>query len=553
MARQRKNLTINKDKLKKTSVVEPTIDATQNQAIVRPLNPVVNYPSLGSKGGKGSNFDFSPYYGKGYDDITNRAFYTAKALLKNTDALTEKTQLSSLRYGFAYFAKYLALFRCATGEDLTQADITPELIEQYLLHLKGSKFAFITQRSSYTKLKSLLTRMKEKGYWSAVGDINLNSDFFPRNPFPNSNKRGGGGQKPLTEYEKRQVVVALKQAIKPIYNKIEPLSGYELTVCLLAVAIQTGINTSPLLNMTTEALSDHPLKDNRKLLTVFKKRGNATQLHNLRKSEELEVVQGIKLDVAYLIEAIIERNAQIREATDSDLVFVYETASNGGRGVINRGTATSLEGKLLEYNTNKFIEQYDLKDEDGRTMKLNVSRFRKTFINGIYELSGESLLIAAQQAKHSGTGTLDHYLHPPEQSKRNLGLMGEIRVKELTSDETRSPVGRCKDPKNGDKAPKDGSFCNDLLGCFRCKSFVITGDDLYKLFSFYWAIIRNRDEFGRKDWKRHLKNVLRIVDEEVVPEFAKLGQLQRVAAEKERARTNPHPYWQNLDMLKVTQ
>lgn len=551
MARQRKNLTINKDKLKKTSVVEPTIDATQNQAIVRPLNPVVNYPSLGSKGGNGSNFDFSPYYGKGYDDITNRAFYTAKALLKNTDAFTEQTQRGYLRGGFANFAEYLALFRCATGEDLTQADITPELIEQYLLHLKGSELAFISQKTCYTSIKSLLIRMKEKGYWSAVGDINLNSDFFPRNPFPNSNKRGGGGQKPLTEHEKRQVVVALKQAIKPIYNKIEPLSGYELTVCLLAVAIQTGINTSPLLNMTTEALSDHPLKESRKLLTVFKKRGNAKQLHNLRKSKALEVVQGIKLDVAYLIEAIIERNAQIREATDSDLVFVYEI-KRGGKGT-KKDTATSLESKLLKQNINKFIKEYDLKDEDGRTMKLNVSRFRKTFINGIYELSGESLLIAAQQAKHSGTGTLDHYLQAPEQSKRNLGLMGEIRVKELTSDETRSPVGRCKDPKNGDKAPKNGTFCNDLLGCFRCKDFVITGDDLYKLFSFYWAIIRNRDEFGRKDWKRHLKNVLRIVDEEVVPEFAKLGQLQRVAAEKERARTNPHPYWQNLDMLKVTQ
>ncbi|WP_219726099.1 hypothetical protein [Vibrio diazotrophicus] len=154
---------------------------------------------------------------------------------------------------------------------------------------------------------------------------------------------------------------------------------------------------------------------------------------------------------------------------------------------------------------------------------------------------------------HSGTGTLDHYLQAPEQSKRNLGLMGEIRVKELTCAELSVPVGHCKDPKNGDRAPKDGTFCNDFLGCFRCKSFVITGDDLYKLFSFYWAVIRNRDEFGRKDWKRHLKNVIRIVDEEVVPVFVKLSQLQRIAAEKERARTNPHPYWQNLDMLKVTQ
>ncbi len=548
MANKRKNLTINKDKIKKTSAVESTDDAPKIQGLVRPIRPIVNYPNLGSRGGNGANVDFTPYYGKGYDDITNRAYYTAKALLKNTNAFTEDTQRTYFKSGFRYFAQYLELFRHSVREDLTQDDITPRLIEQYLLHLKGSGFKSSFQKALYTYLKSLLVRMKEKGYWPLVDDINLNSDFFPKNPFPNSGKHAKG-ERSLTPYEKRQVVVALKQAVKPIYQKRESLSGYELTLCLLAVAIQTGINTSPLLNMTTDALTEHPLKDNRKLLTVFKKRGNAKQLHNLRKSENVEVVQGVKLDVAYLIEVIIQRNGLVRQATNSDLVFTYKSKKKGN----GRGSATSLSNRMLSDNIYKFIKKYNLKDDDGNILKLNVSRIRKTFINGIYELSGENILVAAQQAKHSGTCSLDYYLQAPEQSKRNLGLMGEIRVKELTCDAPSVPVGHCKDPKNGDKAPKDGTFCNDFLGCFRCKSFVITGNDLYKLFSFYWAIIRNRDEFGRKDWKRHLKNVLRIVDEEVVPEFAKLGQLQHVNAEKERARTNPHPYWQNLDMLKVTQ
>ncbi|PMM78707.1 hypothetical protein [Vibrio sp. 10N.261.46.F12] len=545
MANKRKNLTINKDKIKKTSAVESTGDAPQSQGLVRPIRPIVTYPNLGPKGGNGANFDFTPYYGKGYDDITNRAYYTAKALLKNTNAFTEETQRTYLRNGFRYLAQYLEIFRYSVDEDLTQDDITPRLIEQYLLHLKGSGFKSSFQKALYTHLKSLLVRMKEKGYWPFVDDINLNSDFFPKNPFPNSGKHAKG-ERPLTPYEKRQVVVALKQAVKPIYQKRELLSGYELALCLIAVAIQTGINTSPLLYMTTDALTDHPLKDNRKLLTVFKKRGNAKQLHNLRKSENVEVVQGVKLDVAYLIDTIIHLSSSLRQVSNNDLVFLYVARNS-------KGTITSLSDLSLHNNIKKFIKEYDLKDEDGRSMKLNISRIRKTFINGMYELSGESLLIAAQQAKHSGTSSLDYYLQAPEQSKRNLGLMGEIRVKELTCDAPSVPVGHCKDPKNGDKAPKDGTFCNDFLGCFRCKSFVITGNDLYKLFSFYWAIIRNRDEFGRKDWKRHLKNVLRIVDEEVVPEFAKLGQLQHVNAEKERARTNPHPYWQNLDMLKVTQ
>ncbi|MBF4274977.1 phage integrase SAM-like domain-containing protein, partial [Vibrio anguillarum] len=228
------------------------------------------------KGGNGSNVNFTRFYGKGFDDITSRVYYTAKALLKNTDALSEETQKTYFTNGFSHFAEYLTLFRYSAGEDLTQDDITPELIEQYLLHLRGCELGYNTQKGYYTHLKSMLIYMRNKGYWSVIGDINLNNDFFPKNPFPNSSKRAKG-EKSLTPHEKRQVVVALKQAIKPIYQKTEPLTGYELVVCLLAVAIQTGINTSPLLDMTTDSLTDHPLKDCRKLLTVFKKRGNATQ------------------------------------------------------------------------------------------------------------------------------------------------------------------------------------------------------------------------------------------------------------------------------------
>ncbi|WP_413479277.1 hypothetical protein [Vibrio hibernica] len=548
MARQRKNLKINKDKIKKTSAVEATVDASQNLNIVRPLSPVVNYPNIGPKSGNGANVDFTKYYGKGYDDITNRVYYTAKSLLKNTDAFSEHTQRTYINSGFKTFAEYLEIYCYSIGKSLVQADITPALIENYLLHLQASELSFTTQKNKYTFLKSLLHRMKEKGYWTSIDSEKLNDDFFPSNPFPYSNRQKKG-EKALTQHEKTQLVVALKQAIKPIYNKTEALSGYELTLCLLATAIQTGINTSPLLNMEIDALSDHPLKDNRKLLTVFKNRGHTNQLHNLRSSQGFEVVQGVKLDVAYMIEKIIQLNASVRQIINSDRVFVYK--AQGSKETRTTGNYTSLEQISLMRNITKFIKEHDLKDENGRTMTLNLGRIRKTFINGMYELSGENLQLTAQQAKHSGTSTLDYYLHAPEQTKRNLGLMGEIRVKELTNVESSVPIGHCKDTINGHKAPKDGTFCNNFLGCFRCKSFVITGDDLHKLFSFYWAVVRNRDRFGRKEWRRHLKNVLRIVDEEVVPEFVKLGQLQRVEAEKERARVNPHPYWQNLDMLKV--
>lgn len=543
---KRKDRKVSAEHFKKKSVTEASMSANVNQSMVRPINPVIHFPNLGPAGGEGRNYDMRKHYDKGFDDIVNKAFYTVKTLLQNPKDGTENTKYSYLSIGFASFSQYLAIWNYSLGRELTVEDITPELLEGYRTHLRGSGIEYTTQKSNHALVKSLLTAMRKHSYWQVSKD-----DFdavFPKNPYPNSNKRVKG-QKPFSEHEKRQLVVALKQALKPIYltDRTEPLTGYELTVCLLAVAMQTGINTTPLLNMTTNSLSDHPLKSNRKLLTVYKARGNATQLHNLRKSENIELAQGVKLDVAQIIDIIIKLNKPVRDRLSSISLLTYHTAKNRGH------SDTTLSGNQIIKNTKKLIKAYDLKDEDRAIIKVNISRIRKTFINGIYELSGEDILIAAQSAKHKGTGSIDHYLEAPEKSKRNLALLGEIRVKDLTNDTQTTPLGRCKDPVNGDKAPKNGSICADFLGCFRCKSFVITGDDLYRLYSFYWAIVRNRDSFGRKDWKRHLRNVMSIIDEEVEPAFAERGMVGHLQAERERARTNPHPYWINLDMLRVGQ
>jgi hypothetical protein len=543
---KRKDRQVSADRFKKKSVTTAMI-SIENQSTLRPINPVINFPNLGSKTGGGRSFDMGKHYGKGFDDITNRAFYTVQTLLKNSKDGSETTKLGYLNKGFKFLAEYLEIWQHAKDCELTHEDITPELIEGLKGHLLGLDLEYTSQKSIYAQVKSLLTAMRKHNYW--VVDKDIYAVTFPRNPYPNSNRRAKG-TKPFSEHEKRQVVVALKQALTGIYaqSRTEPLTSYELTVCVLGIAMQTGINTSPLLEMTADSLSDHPLKKNRKLLTVFKKRGNATQLHNLRKSEELSLVQGVKLDVAYTIERITALNQPLRDTLNSDHLLLFTSRSGA-----NSGEITSLTDFVLSLGIKTLAKHYELKDEDGKPIVINLSRIRKTFINGIYELSGENILVAASAAKHKGTESIDHYLEAPEQTKRNLGLMGEIRVKELTSDAKVTPTAHCKDPINGDKAPKNGKTCADFLACFRCKSCVITGDDLYRLYSLYWAIVRNRDTFGRKDWKRHLRNVLNIIDTEVEPAFIAQGMLSHLQAERERAKHSPHPYWINLDMLRVGQ
>lgn len=540
----RKSLKVDKCKLKKASTTKPTEAITSGANKVRPVNPVLHFDKLGAAGGDGRRIDLSKYYGKGFDELITSAYFTGISLLKHDNKLSQGTLHSYFSNGLAPFADYLSLWYHHLERELVLEDITSELIDNYITHLIGASGENSTHKNYYTRTKALLKAMHSSGQWKANPEY-LNG-LFPKNPFPHSNKHHGKGKHPpFTEHERHVITVALKQAVATLYSKKEPFTGYELTFCLLAVAMVTGINPSPLLNMTISALSDHPLKDNRKLLTVHKRRGNATHLYSLRQSEDIQIVQGIKLNAANLIEKVIAANAPCRKKLDNDAqssVWAY-------RKIQNRSGSeyTTLSNESLVFNITKFRDEYDLRDEDGRALRINLSRIRKTYINGIYSLSGEDLLVTAQQAKHINASTTDnHYLVAPESSKRSLGIMGEIRVKQLLGDEIQTPMAHCKDNKNG-------TICTDFLGCFRCKSFVITGDDLYKIFSLYWAIMRSRDGFGRKYWKRYLRHILRVIDEEVVPEFAKHNLLHEVEATKARAKHTPHPFWKNLDMLRFTQ
>jgi hypothetical protein len=115
-----------------------------------------------------------------------------------------------------------------------------------------------------------------------------------------------------------------------------------------------------------------------------------------------------------------------------------------------------------------------------------------------------------------------------------------------TADNT--PVGKCRDPLNGDRSPKNGEPCTDFLNCFRCRSCVITGDDLYRLFSFYWLIIKERNEIGVRSWGKVYAHIIRIIDRQIAPKFPP-GQVE---AAKAKAKDSPHPFWRSRELLEVS-
>ena len=476
-------------------------------------------------------YDFAKHYGHGFDAII-AAMQQAIEIMLSENTRAQSTIASYCNIGIKYFCDYLVVYQAAHQHELTLDDVTLTLTTSYIHHLKTHYPR--AAKPYYAYIKSVLVALQNK-QWLARFE-------FPRNPFPNSNRKQKG-QKAFSRAERQHVVYALKEDVTAIIEKNEPLSGYELTLCLLAIAARSGMNTTPLLEMTVDSIQDHPLKDNRKLLVLYKRRGNSTQVQSLRWSKEIEKAQTVMPDVAVIVDHIIKMNAGIRNELNTDSVFVY-------RGAQKPNPLCFLASNTLNNNTGKWVKQRKLMNDNGEPFQVNVSRFRKTFENRIFELSGGDPFVTAAMAGHTVKVSDSHYLEAPAESEKNWQFMGKVRTEELLGNikvtDENTPVAKCaklptKD-KNGQKL-----YCMDFLKCLRCRNMVVTKEDLYRLYSFYWLIIYEREEIGARKWKKYYSFIMRAIDRDVAPQF----DADYVESIKAKAKIDPHPAWKRREQLAV--
>ena len=497
-----------------------------------PTNTVL---SLGVNATNSRNYDFTKHYGHGFDVITSAVQQTIENLLSES-VMRVSTVSNYCRIGFNYFADYLTIYAQAMGRELALSDITFELIENYIQHLKTYSTNGGTAKTLYSYTKAILVKMQGMGW--------LERFDFPKNPFPNSNRKSKG-QTAFSKAERTRVTYALKDDVNNILEKKGPLNSYELTIFLLAIALRSGMNTTPLLEMTTDSIQDHPLKDNRKLLVLYKRRGNATHIQNLRHSTNVENVQTVLADVAVMVQHIIDMHQSLRAESGTDLVFSYRSSGGGVAGEI-----TTINSSVLKYNIKKWVEEKDLKNDNSAPLQINISRFRKTFENRIWELSGGDPFVTAALANHTVKVSQTHYLEAPKEAEKNFNYMGKVRTEELLSNveviENNTPVSKCSDIPN--RTDKNGNkiYCTNFLSCVRCRNMVVTKEDLYRLFSFYWLIVYEREQIGAKRWSKYFAHIIRIIDRDIASQF----DADYVAKIKAEAQANPHPAWKHRNQLE---
>ncbi|MGE8482508.1 MAG: hypothetical protein ACN6Q5_07890 [Pseudomonas sp.] len=541
--------------------VEHSRDMAGNVVIlpeaIPPSNTTVKF---GQNSSSSRSFDFARWYGAGINSITYACQRQVERFLAGQEGgVTAATVASYCVSGLRNFLDYCLLRATAFGRDLTLADVNRNLIDGYLGHLVGLAVATTGQRGVYSKTKSVLHALGRRGLIPLVtsGD----AATFPRNPFPNSNRKYKG-ETALTKRERQAFVVALRQAIKPIWADDATMTGELLGLALLVVALHTGRNTTPLLEMDRDCLRPHP-KDNTAFLVLWKRRGYNTSKVVLRAESAaeslLESTPSVKTNVERLIRRVMALTAPLAAEVPDDLksrVWLYRS-----RAGIGTGHVTTLSAANLKYAADLLVAEHSLTDKDQRPLRINVSRLRKTFANRIFELTDGDLATTAAALGNTQQVTDQNYLAPGEDARRNWQFMGEVLVDELLTQTigatySDTPMGRCADPVNGQYAQKrEGATCINFVNCLRCEHYAVTADDLYKLFSFYFRVLAERSRMNKRRWAREYAHIPRLIDHYIVAEGLRRGTFKNatVEAARERARTLSHPYWSVdfIDSLEI--
>ncbi|NMY13704.1 hypothetical protein HBO38_35955 [Pseudomonas veronii] len=532
-------------KAKDFKIQSPSIKlAVEGGAAVRlhpKVPPVIQHVEFPASTSNQRVFNFVPFYNKGFDEVVTNCQstierYLALAISSNQTEISIGTVAGYCNGGLNKFFAFCEIWLSAMGGGkLMLSDIDRNFIASFKKHLE-SKLAYGGQRTVYFRLKSVLMGIRQVDF----------KTILPGNPYPNIKQRTKS-EKAYSKGERKRLVQALSTEIHRIKAEAGPLSASELAYCIFWISTCTGINTQPLLELRVDALQPHLFHPHKRLLVTYKRRGRNTHITTLRGSTDIESVFEMAPRVDAIFKIVESRNRTLRLNSlfpDSLFIFLQSTDMAAQPTRIASGQVIRA-AKLL-------VRKYDLKGDDGTPLVLSVAKLRKTFVNRVFELSGYDPVVAAALAGHTIQVSDDHYLAPPPDAEQNHAFMGEIRNKELLSATVdRTSVASCKDNVRGHRAPKNGSVCVEVFGCFKCESFVVTGDDLYKIFSFYFYVISMRNEMGRKRWGQEYAYIIRVIDRDIATKFDK----NVVDQAKSQAMSEPHPMWRstknNMMLLDV--
>lgn len=519
--------------------IDPLLDGENPLIILLPENPST-----------ARTLDLSPWIDQGIDAWVYACAGQLRVFVQGKSVTT--SSVASYWYqGLRYFFEYLVATKGLSAPD--PGYLQGQDTRRFLGWLSEQGWSYGTQKNRYINTKSVLTALVRRQI------IPKQDNLFPANPFPGVHSHSKG-QTPLSNSERQRLATALRDDLIAIHKRqFDGTDSSALVVYLLSIAIRCGANTVPLLEATRDCLRDHPFMPTMKRLMLFKRRGNAAKIVQLKNSKQTDDTVSVAMDgVALMQKALAYSEPLVKEAKPgySNRLWLYRVVKRNRQYA---GKVSPLTTATLGLGITALIERHDLRGDDGEPLRLNLSRLRKTVELRLFDLSGGDLIATAALMGHDPKTADTHYLACTQQMRENATFVGEalpdiyrnggMNGKVITILPDKTPAGRCKDPYHGDKAPKDGTACDDFFSCFACTSYAITGspDDLHRLFSFYFFLEREMNHAKTEDWRTEFRHTMLLIDRFTADKF----DVEAVNAARERARTAPIGFWAAYSLSEV--
>jgi hypothetical protein len=479
--------------------------------------------------------------------------------------------------------------RDAAGQPVYElTEISQEVIWGYIRWLRDSKevdtdsgrLNYNVANVFYNQTKSVMKYLIHQGA--------MPEGLFPRNPFPNS-FRSVIGHKPYSKKVMTALIGALYKDIQGLRDGTLKISDIQAhTVYLIVIAARTGRNPAPLVELTRDAVKEHPIKPDRLgLLVTYKRRGNKTSIQAFEATIQVKDMVSMPLDVLTLYREIVSLTeplmTEVLPGLSNRLWLYRQTGS--GRDTKTRVKVLTIHNYFV--SAQRIIKRHDLLDEDGKPLHLNISRLRKTFAQRMWQLTGGDVValseklgntpavagqtyVAVTPEMEANFRRIGHIMHADWAGKlddvaflaeftRETGISAE-QLKSIAVGDNNTGVGRCTDPLHGGKAPGDGTLCTRWVECFHCQNQIVMESDLYRLFSFYYLLLKERNFISRSRWDELYGKIIHIIDHEIITPNLRTRknpkgcfEPYRVQKYRAEAEANPHPMWRDRTILGEVQ